>query len=159
MGPTTEERTLVPRMKRLLFALVACAVLLASPTCANDGNDLGLTTSDRETIRQIIHAQLGAFKRDDGSKAFSYASLTVRKFFQNVDNFMTMVKNKYSAVYRSKIVNFGEILDVGGEPVQRVFIVGEDGKQMIAAYVMQKQPSGDWKINGVFMFRDISEAT
>jgi len=149
----------VPRMKRLLCALVACAVFLASPAWADGGDDLGLTTSDRETIQQIIHAQLGAFKRDDGSEAFSYASPTVRKFFQTVDNFMTMVKNRYNAVYRSKAVNFEKILDVGGEPVQRVFIVGEDGKQMIAAYVMQKQPSGDWKINGVFMFRDISEAT
>ena len=147
------------RIKRLLRALVACAVILASPAWADGGDDLGLTTSERETFQKIIQAQLGAFKRDDGSEAFSYASPSVRKFFRNVDNFMAMVKNRYSAVYRSKVVNFGEILNVGGEPVQRVFIVGEDGKQMVAAYVMQKQPSGDWKINGVFMFRDIAEAT
>lgn len=146
-------------MKRFLLALVATFFLLAPPAWSDGGDDLGLTSSDRETIQGIIRAQLEAFKRDDGEEAFSFASPTIRKIFQSTDNFMAMVKNSYHSVYRSKVVNFGKILDIGGEPVQRVFIVGEDGKSMVAAYVMQKQPSGEWKVNGVYMFQDGSEAT
>ena len=146
-------------MKRFLLIMTIVATALASPVWADGGDELGLTPADRETIQGIIRAQLKAFKREDGEAAFSYASPTIRKIFQSTDNFMAMVKNSYTSVYRSKEVNFGDILDVGGEPVQRVFIVGEDGKSMVAAYVMQKQPDGVWKVNGVYMFRDQSEAT
>lgn len=146
-------------MKRFLLVLTVCVSVFGSAAWADGGDELGLTAADRETIQGIIRSQLKAFKRDDGEEAFSYASPTIRKIFQSTDNFMAMVKNSYSSVYRSKEVNFGDILDVGGEPVQRVFVVGEDGKSMVAAYVMQKQPDGVWKVNGVYMFRDQSEAT
>ena len=72
---------------------------------------------------------------------------------------MAMVKSSYYPVYRSEVVNFGEVVDVGGEPVQRVHIVGENGRSMVAAYVVQRQPNGEWKINGVYMFKSDSEAT
>lgn len=146
-------------MNRFLLVLSIVALVSGSAVWADGGDELGLTTSDRETIQGIIRAQLKAFKRDDGEEAFGYASPTIRKIFQSTDNFMAMVRNSYSSVYRSKEVNFGDILDVEGGPVQRVFIVGEDGKSMVAAYVMQRQPDGVWKINGVYMFRDQSEAT
>ena len=144
---------------RLFATVIACLVLLTSPVVADGGDDLGLTSSDRQTIQGIIRAQLDAFKRDDGVAAFSYASPTIHKIFQSIDNFMAMVKSSYYPVYRSEVVNFGDVLNVGDEPVQRVHIVGEDGRSMVAAYVMQRQPSGEWKINGVYMFKDDSEAT
>ncbi len=144
---------------RLFATVIVCLVLLASPVVADGGDDLGLTSADRQTIKGVISAQLDAFKRDDGVAAFSYASPTIHKIFRSIDNFMAMVKASYYPVYRSEVVNFGEVLDDGGEPVQRVHIVGEDGRSMVAAYVMQRQPSGEWKINGVYMFKDDSEAT
>lgn len=134
-------------------------ILLTSPVIADGGDDLGLTTADRESIKGIISAQLKAFKRDDGVEAFSYASPTIHKIFRSIDNFMAMVKSSYYPVYRSEVVNFGEVVDVGGEPVQRVHIVGENGRSMVAAYVVQRQPNGEWKINGVYMFKSDSEAT
>lgn len=150
----------MPNSLRCLFAVaIACLILLTSPVIADGGDDLGLTTADRESIKGIISAQLKAFKRDDGVEAFGYASPTIHKIFSSIDNFMAMVKSSYYPVYRSEVVNFGEVVDVGGEPVQRVRIVGENGRSMVAAYVVQRQPNGEWKINGVYMFKADSEAT
>ncbi|MDA0260597.1 MAG: DUF4864 domain-containing protein [Proteobacteria bacterium] len=144
---------------RFFAVLIGCLLLVTPPALADGGDDLGLSGPDRDAIRGIISAQLQAFKRDDGEAAFGYASPTIHKIFQSIDNFMAMVKASYYPVYRSEVVNFGEVLDVNGEPVQRVHIVGEDGRSMVAAYVMQRQPDGAWKINGVYMFKDDAEAT
>ena len=144
---------------RFAAALTIVVVFLSTPVWADGGDELGLTTADRETIQAIISAQLAAFKRDDGEEAFVYASPTVRKIFGTIANFMEMVKSSYYPVYRSETVSFGDILDVRGEPIQRVHITGEDGRTMIAAYVMQRQPGGIWKINGVYMFKDQAETT
>lgn len=146
-------------LMRFAAALTIVLVFLWTPVCADGDNELSLTAADRQAIQAIISAQLAAFKRDDGEEAFSYASPTIRKIFGTIANFMEMVRSSYSSVYRSEIVSFSDILDVRGEPVQRVHITGEDGRTMIAAYVMQRQPDGVWKINGVYMFKDQSKAT
>jgi len=144
---------------RFVAALTIVVVFLWTPVWADRDNELSLAAADRQAIQEIISAQLAAFKRDDGEEAFSYASPTIRKIFGNIANFMEMVRSSYYPVYRSVTVSFGDILDVRGEPVQRVHITGEDGSTMVAAYVMQRQPDGVWKVNGVYMFKDQSEAT
>ena len=41
-------------------------------------------------------------------------------------------------------------------PIQKVFITGPDGKNYIAAYGMQQQSDGTWKINGCSLVEDDS---
>ena len=48
-------------------------------------------------------------------------------------------------------VQFGAIATVNGDIVQRVELIGPDGKPALALYVMQRQPDGSWKINGCFL--------
>ena len=59
-----------------LFALVALVLGLAGAAQAQS-----LSSADRAAIRQVIEAQVDAFRRDDGSAAFSYASPVIQGMF------------------------------------------------------------------------------
>jgi hypothetical protein len=37
--------------------------------------------------------------------------------------------------------------------VQNVLVVGPDGIPVMAIYLMQRQPDGSWRINGVYLIR------
>ena len=57
----------------------------------------------------------------------------------------------YQPVYRPREVQFGAIATVNGDIVQRVELIGPDGKPALALYVMQRQADASWKINGCFL--------
>jgi len=103
-----------------------------------------------EAIRSVIEGQLDAFRRDAGTEAFSYASPTIQRKFRTAEIFMGMVRSGYPQVYRPQAVEFRalEPLD-DGRLVQEVFVVGPDGTAALALYLMQRQPDGTWKIDGV----------
>ena len=146
-------------MARILLIVLLGWLLPGVALAADDAERLGLKEADRGAIQKIIGAQMDALKNDDGETAFSFASPTVRGIFGTAAKFMNMVKGGYHPVYRPKVVSFGEIVSVRGEPVQKVFILGENGAEIVAAYVMERQLDGGWKINGVYLFRDTSEGT
>ena len=62
---------------------------------------------------------------------------------------MAMVRSSYRAVYRPQQVRFEAPVVVDGAPMQPVHVVGPDGVPALALYIMQRQPDGAWKINGV----------
>ena len=105
----------------------------------------------RQAIVEVIRAQLAAFQRDDGVGAFSYASPTIRRKFGTSENFMAMVRSGYRAVYRPSEVAFLETRVERGMTLQLVRLLGPDGKSVGAAYEMQRQTDGSWRINGVFL--------
>ena len=59
-----------------------------------------------------------------------------------------MVRDGYSAVYRPRQVEFLDLVEIGGEPVQRVYVVGPDGRALLALYTMERQADGSWRIAG-----------
>jgi hypothetical protein len=132
-----------------LFPLLALLVIVVGPAHADDEATLDL--ADRAAIRAVVEQQLAAFQRDDGSAAFSLASPTIQRQFRSSDNFMRMVRTGYQPVYRPREVQFGTIATVNGDIVQRVELIGPDGKPALALYVMQRQSDGSWKINGCFL--------
>jgi len=147
---------------RRFFALLALGLALAAappPAAADGASELGLDAVDRRAIQAVIAAQMEAFKKDDSETAFGFASPTIRTMFGSAANFMNMVMTGYHPVYRPKTVSFGEIVNVRGEPVQKVFVLGENGVDLVAAYVMQRQPDNAWKINGVYLFQDDTKGT
>ncbi len=107
-----------------------------------------INESDRNAIRAVIKDQLAAFQRDDGAAAFSHAAPGIRAQFGTHENFMRMVKQGYQPVYRPQRVDFLDLVVARGELIQRVFVVGPDGTDVIALYLMRRQPDGRWKING-----------
>ena len=134
-----------------LTVLVAAVLVCALPAAASSQAPPELAAADRAAIRSVIERQLAAFQRDDAVAAFAYASPTIREIFRTPENFLRMVRRGYPPVYRPRQVEFRELVDVQGEPVQRVLLVGPDGVPMIALYVMQRQVDGAWKINGCYL--------
>lgn len=129
-------------MRRLFMAL--CAVLTISHAHAGEP----LAAADASAIRTVIQDQLDAFNRDDGVRAYSHASPMIQGVFQTVEVFMDMVRNGYPPVYRSARVEFGALHMLNGEPVQEVYVTGQDGISVLAVYTMEQQDDGSWRING-----------
>jgi ketosteroid isomerase-like protein len=118
-----------------------------------------VSQADRQAIRRVIESQLAAFQRDDGPGAFAFASPMIREIFATPENFMAMVKSAYQPVYRPREVAFRELAMLEGAPAQEVYLVGPDGQTVIALYVMERQPDGSWRINGVYLLQVPGETT
>jgi hypothetical protein len=131
-------------MRRLVlkaaFVLLALAPSLAWPQ--------SISAADARAVREVIEAQLDAFKHDDAARAFSYAAPGIRETFGNPENFMAMVRAEYAVVYRPSSVNFDAPMIIGEELVQPVRMTDAQGHAWIALYPMEKQPDGTWRING-----------
>jgi hypothetical protein len=129
-------------MRRLFMAV--CAVLMFSQAQADET----LSAADTSAIQSVIQDQLDAFNRDDGVRAFSHASPSIQGIFQTVDVFMGMVRDGYLPIYRSAQAEFGALQMMNGEPVQEVYVTGQDGISVLAVYTMEQQEDGSWRING-----------
>lgn len=118
---------------------------------AKNVTPMDLAETDRDAIRRVIIAQLEAFQTDDGIQAFLYAAPAIRDQFKTVANFMHMVRTSYQAVYRPRGVIMGELTTMQGFPAQAVFVMSQTGEIIKAMYLMQRQPSMDWRIAGCFL--------
>ncbi len=112
-----------------------------------------VSAADEARIRAVVADQLAAFQRDDANAAFAFASPSIPQMFQTPGNFMQMVKTGYAPVYRPRKVEFRDLVDAEGIPVQRVYLVGPDGVPVIALYPMERQADGDWRIDGCTLVR------
>jgi len=129
--------------------IVGLLFLLALPAAAAEPS--ALPADAQRAIRGVIEAQLGAFRRDDGAQAFSYAAPDIQAMFGTPENFMSMVRGAYMPVYRPRNVTFGELVDMEGQPTQLVHLIGPDGAAVTALYFMQQQPDGSWRIGGCML--------
>jgi hypothetical protein len=103
-----------------------------------------------DEFRDIITAQIEAFRADDGPAAYTHAAPKIRQMFPTPDDFMALVKRGYPQVYRPQTFTFGPVTtEMRGQPTQRVTIVDGKGKVWTALYAFEKQEDGSWKINGV----------
>jgi hypothetical protein len=132
----------------LLVALLLIAGAAQAQTPATE-----IAAGDRATIRQIITDQIAAFRRDDGPGAFAYASPMIQNMFGTPELFMDMVRNGYPPVYRPQRFEFARLVWMDGQLTQLVDIVGPDGIAVTAAYAMELQPNGVWRINGCRLLR------
>ena len=136
-------------LTRSVALLVGFAVMLLLPAGARAQEFDPVIGPDQAAIQSVIESQLAAFQRDDGTEAFSYASPGIRGRFGNAENFMAMVQQGYSAVYRPSEVDFLEARNYAGSIAQAVRFVGPDGQTVIAIYMMERQADGQWLIDGV----------
>ncbi len=121
----------------LAACLIAATWALSSPVAAQDA-------PIRETIRQ----QLDAFNAQDSTRAFSYASPTIKGIFGTADNFGTMVQQGYPMVWRHGEVRMLELRTVAGNLWQRVMITDLQGRTHLLDYKMIETPDG-WQIDAV----------
>lgn len=143
-------------MRRVLAAVVlALAPLLAGAQAVSPA----VSPTDARAVRQVIEAQLDAFKRDDAPRAFSYAAPGIRQIFGTPENFMAMVRNSYAVVYRPQTVAFDAPVVIGGDVVQPVRLTDAEGRAWIALYPMLREPDGTWRINGCQLGRLAGQKT
>ncbi len=133
---------------RLIGVLIVAAGF-SLPAMAED-----VAAGDAATIRSMIQSQIDAFQHDDGTAAYGYASPGIKGMFPSPDIFMDMVRKLYPPVYRPQSVTFGPIAQSQSGPMQKVFLVGPDGKSYVAVYTLERQPDGSWKISGCYIVPD-----
>jgi len=136
-------------LARLFGFVVLAALLSAAPVAAQKPSNL--PAADKGAIRSVIEGQMGAFRADDGERAFGFAAPNIRGIFRTAENFMAMVKSGYQPVYRPRDVAFGDLVTVEASLVQKVYVTGPDGKRVLALYVMEQQGDGRWLINGCML--------
>ncbi len=129
------------------LALLALLFGLAVPAAAQPV----VSPADQAAIRDVIKGQLDAFRRDDGDAAFGYASPMIQGMFGQPGVFMEMVRQGYPPVYRPRVFDFREIVELNGEIAQKVHVIGPDGRPVTAVYPMTQLPDGSWRINGCYL--------
>ncbi|MEQ8332460.1 DUF4864 domain-containing protein [Nisaea sp.] len=134
-------------------SLIFCLVLLAGLYAGTPGNAWSAEPASGDDIRSTISRQLEAFQRDDWAGAFAFASPVLQTIFGSPERFRAMVLRGYRTVYRPKQVTFRDLDSSGPQPVQMVFFIGPDGLAYLAAYEMEQQADGSWRIAGVQMIR------
>lgn len=128
-------------LKALFFSF---AVLLSGVSAANSG----VSASDMNEIRGVIHRQIDAFRRDDAPGAFALVSPGVQQTFGTPERFLDTVRTAYRAVYRPSAVSFLELVVMGGDVVQPIQVTDHTGTVWVAYYAMQRQKDGSWRTNG-----------
>ena len=134
-------------MRRLV-----CAVLLAAGSFLAWAQPY-LSGPEAAAVREVIEAQLDAFRRDDAQRAFSFAAPGIRQMFGTAENFIQMVRTSYAVVYRPQSVKFEKFEVVDDEVFQPVRLTDAQGRAWIALYAMERQPDGSWRINGCQLAR------
>ena len=129
---------------RLLYLLAA---LLVAGTARAD-ELANLPAAEQQAIQQVITNQVDAFRSDDESRAFGYASPGIQFMFGNPQRFMAMVREGYRPVYHPRSMAFGDLLVVDGHLVQELAVIGPDGSPHLARYVMEHEADGTWRIDG-----------
>src|SRR5258708_6413850 len=133
----------------VLPGLLIVGLLIGLATTAEAQADM--SEADRAAIRQVIEAQVDAFRRDDGDAAFGLASPAIQGMFGTSEVFMDMVRQGYQPVYRPRAFDFSEIVELNGQPAQKVHVIGPDGRPVTAIYPMRQLPDGSWRIDGCFL--------
>jgi len=135
-------------MARMLAAVAVFLFLLSPAGWARYDPDFpNLTKKDRTAIRQVVEAQLDAFRHDDAHAAFSYATPTVQRRFRSPEEFLAFVRSVYPAVYRAHDVEFRRIRITEAGPVQVIYLLGPGSQPLLGHYLMEQQPDGQWKID------------
>jgi hypothetical protein len=98
-------------------------------------------------VRTVLD-QLAAFRRDDWSSAYAFASAGIQKQF-GPEAFRAMVTQGYAPIARSRTATLGriEVLD-GQHGLVEVRVEGENGETIDALYELIEE-QGAWRVNGV----------
>jgi len=134
------------RALQIAAALVA-AMLFAGGARADDTP----TQRDWQAIKRAIGDQLAALRKDDGARAFTFASRELQAQFENVDNFMRMVHAGYQPLIDARYDEFLEGAVIDGRVIQPLRLTLHDDTVLVALYTMQRDDDGRWRIAGCML--------
>ncbi len=135
----------------LLCLSLFTAVSLAEETATEQAEN-SITTRNA-LIATVVNEQIDAFSKDDGERAFSFASPMIQAQFKTPETFMKMVKTGYGMVYRPKSFEIENVREANGLIFQPVLFNDQQSQLYKVVYQMQQQEDDSWKINGVQVLR------
>ena len=132
-------------MRQTISAIaITLAVALTAPAAAGE--------AEVKAAQTTVQSQLEAFIAGDDALAYSFAAPNIKRMFPTPDAFMAMVRSGYSPVAKPQNYAFGEAEEVSGTRImQRVMLLGADGKDYEALYTLELQEDGVWRITAVSM--------
>lgn len=130
---------------RIFVLLILCLVGLAGP----------LRADNIAAAQSVIRSQNEAFSRDDASAAYAFAAPALQQVFAQPETFMTMVRERYAAVYRHRSFEFGDARVADGKIALRALIVDASGEPWEALYTLEQQSDGSLKITGCMLLKSI----
>ena len=133
--------------------VIALVLALLLPGIAVQAED-----KRRAGIVDVIEAQLEAFQRDDGSAAFGFATRDIKAMLGTPADILNMVVEAYQPVYRPRAVTYLDLIQENVSLVQRVLFTKPDDKQVLAFYMMARQPDITWRIAGCVLIELTGQA-
>lgn len=135
-------------MSRAIGALLMIVALAAA--LGARAVDAPPTTADWQAIKRVIGDQLAALRKDDGAKAFSFASRGLQAQFETAETFMRMVRGGYQPLIDARHDEFLEGAVIDGRVIQPLRIVLRDDTVLVALYTMERDGER-WRIAGCML--------
>jgi len=143
----------------LLALALMTGVVLAAAAPAGPDKAGKLSAADRQKIQMVITLQIKAFERNDETRAFSYSTPEIRKYFGSSRTFMDMVRSNYSVLYMNASREFLEAAVIDGSVIQPLRIITREGEAVVALYTLEKQADKEWRIGGCEIAPSTLQAT
>lgn len=132
-------------MARLL-ALLMCTALPVASAIAD------LNSADVRAIHGVIQSQIQALAQDDAVGAFDLASPDAKERLGTPENFLQIIKEHYSPIYRHRLALFSPPENINGNIIQIVRLTTRDSHVWLAVYRMQRDTEGRWRVDGCQLF-------
>ncbi len=140
------------RATRWILGKLRCAALFFLIPVITSGQAVaGAGRELRNDVIGVIKSQIEAFQRDDGQAAFAFASPDLQDQFGTPDAFLSKFSTTYKAVTRPRSITFLNLAFSRGRLVQRVLLLGPDGRAVVALFPMVRMNDGTWRIDGVVL--------
>jgi hypothetical protein len=112
--------------------------------------------ADAQAAGRVVMQQLEAFRQDDFTTAYTFASVSVRQLFDRA-GFEQMVRGGYPEIAHSASATIdGSRRGDAGEIYLFIRILGDNGRAIEAVYELVAEGAG-WRINGVVTRPDQGE--
>ena len=135
-------------MVRRWMLMVSLLAAVVFPPWMAQGMADPVAQADVASIQGAILGQLHALSEDDATRAFELSSPSIRSQMGDADNFLRIIKEEYSPIYRHLVVIFSAPELLGDTIIQIVRLTDRENRVWLAIYSMERDTSGSWKIDG-----------
>lgn len=138
---------------RWSWVLLATAVASAQ---RDEGADVvEITEQDAAAIREVVRAQLQAFRAKDGRRAWELSSSSIQATFPDGDAVMALIGERYPAFLQPKQVSFGEFVSVPEGIGLRVTLSFPGRRHGVEAlFLVVREPERGWRVHGAVLLPD-----
>lgn len=137
--------------------MMATAVANANPRLGGADVRAEITDGDLASIRDLLSAQLTAFRAGDGEVAFALSSPAIRDTFGSPERLLEVIRRRYAPLTDAHQVEFGEIVITPDGLAQVIVVLDGTGDLHHAVYLLDRL-DGRWITNGCLMAPPMAQA-